>query len=183
MKKRGMLMAAALLLAAGPALAQAPAPRDWGEHAMSPMTMILEHRAELELTDDQVARLEAIGTQLRERTAPLRERMREAMADMPVPGAHAEHGARSEGAPRERRAPRAMTPEQREAIHSRMTELRPVREEIRAIRLQARDDARAVLTADQQQKLRELMQAHRGHRGPRGRPMGEAHHRDGGGRG
>lgn len=172
MNQRAFWMAAALLAAAGQVTAQEPAPRDWGEHAMSPMTYILEHRAELELSDQQVARLEAIGTSLRARTTPLRERMREAMGDLPVPRPRAERGPRGARAPRgDRVAPRPMTPQQREAMRERARELRPVREEIRALRREAREEARAVLTAEQQEKLRDLIRARRGElRRPGGEP-------------
>lgn len=163
MRERAWVMAAALLLAAAPALAQEPAPRDRGEHGRVPLGAILEHRAELGLTDEQVGRLAAIGVDLRARTAPLRERMRAAMADMPVPRPRAGRGARGARAPRgERVAPRPMMPEQRAAMRERARELRPVREEIRAIQLEAREQARAVLTEDQQRRLRELVQARRG---------------------
>lgn len=163
MNQRAFWTAAALLLVAGQAMAQEPAPRDWGEHGMGPMTWILEHRAELQLSDEQAARLEAIGTSLRERATPLRERMREAMRDLPVPRPRAGRAPRGE-----RRAPRAMTPEQREAMRERARELRPVRAELRELQREAREQARAVLTADQQQKLRELMETRRGELRPRG---------------
>lgn len=174
MRHRGLWLAAVGLLAPVAVAAQEPAQRGEAVQAITPVTAILEHRAELGLTADQIARLEAVDRRLRERIAPVREQMREARGEMPRPGARGERGARGQRVPR---APRPMSPEQRaaarermDAARARMQEMRPELEELRESRREAMDEVREVLTEEQQGRLRELMRERRP--APR-RPGGE----------
>lgn len=77
--KIGVRHALAALLAA---VAAVPAAAQPGGHPpfaeereRRPFDVLLRHRAELQLSDGQVRRIEAIGRQLEERNAPLRERL------------------------------------------------------------------------------------------------------------
>lgn len=133
-----------------------------------PAAHILALREELGLTAPQATQIEQIQARLREQNAPLVEQLSAAREQL--------------------RAQRAeMTPEEREAMRERMRaarqnpagetrqrparahqaipeELRPVLEQLQTNTQSAVEQIRAVLTDEQQQKLREL----RGRRAPRG---------------
>jgi hypothetical protein len=142
------------MIALGPisVRAQDAPPADGGDQGplATPTLLVdlaLEGREELQLTDDQAARLEAFRTASLDRSAGAREviavwreeliAQREALADSAGLG------------PRERRrmlgAAARPTPEVREA-------LRAVRDEVEA----AMDELRATLTVDQMSALREI---------------------------
>lgn len=188
-------------IAAAPVALEAQTPQPGQEQVtrpsgQAPLARVLQHRAELGLTTDQVTRLEGIQQRLQAQNAPLLEQLRASGA-----------GQRAEGAARERRQ---LTPEQREQMRERMQnmteeerralreqmrqrrqqgerrapgargerqipeELRPVVQQLQANNRAAMEEARAVLTAEQQTQLRELRQQRRGGerpagvRGPRG---------------
>jgi hypothetical protein len=164
---------AAVLAQAAPHGAQAHpegSARAYGQtgliHALTRM------QAELGLTTDQVARLEAIAHGLHERNAPLlaqlrasdawpqREQMRQRMGGM-TPEQREQMRQRMGG----------MTPEQREQMRQRMggaqrgmtfgpraapAELQPVLRQIRENSRAALEEARAVLTPEQQEQVRSL---------------------------
>lgn len=183
MRHRGLWIAVVSLLAPVALAAQEPAPRGGAAQPMSPLTRILEHRAELGLSAEQVTRLEAIEQRLQERIAPLQEQMREARGEMPARGMRGARGARGERG--QRRAPRPMSPEQRaaarermEETRERMDEMRPAMEELRESRQEAMEEIREVLTEDQQERVRQLMRD--GRAGPR-RPGGMERRGGGGG--
>jgi hypothetical protein len=149
---------AAVLAQAAPHGAQAhpeASARAYGQtgliHALTRM------QAELGLTTDQVARLEAIAHGLHERNAPLLAQLR----------------ASDAWPQREQMRQRmgGMTPEQREQMRQRMggaqrgmtfgpraapAELQPVLRQIRENSRAALEEARAVLTPEQQEQVRSL---------------------------
>jgi Spy/CpxP family protein refolding chaperone len=173
--RRSMMMALSLALMV-PAVGVAQRPdgprmRDGREMPMRPpaggVALMLEKKADLKLTDDQVTRLEAIQARYAERTAPLRAR-----ADSLRP----DRGERQDldaNALRQRR----------QAGAEIMTLMR---EEGQT----ARTEALALLSNDQQQKVQEMeqsrrkeMEARRDRRGdgPGGRRSGGGGRRGGGG--
>jgi hypothetical protein len=174
-------LALALAIAAAPTVLEAQTPRGGGQERalraeVSPsIAMLLQRRADLGLSTEQVTRLEAIEQRLREQNAPLMEQLR----------AH-EAFKRSEGAARlpseQRRQLRErmqnLTPEQREAMRERREsggrgplaagtgravpeELRPVVQQLQANTREALSEAREVLTEEQETKLRELVRQQR----------------------
>ena len=161
MRRMGPIAGAtfALMLLAIPALAQGGgtvAPRQGhgmmrgGPGAMerNPAAVILEHRAALELTDEQASRIEAIRARIAEENGPRWEQLRAAFGDVD---------------------PRELSAEERQAHRERMRELAPLRDEIRATNRAAGAEIHEILTDDQEAKLRPIM--HEGRRGrmqPRG---------------
>jgi hypothetical protein len=108
-----------------------------GEHGQAmPLARVLEHRAELGLTAEQVGRLESIQARLQQQNAPL-------LAQLSASGAM--RGAGVERGQRERAA--ARVPE----------EIRPVMQRIRQNTQTAMQEVRTVLTDEQQVKLRDSM--------------------------
>jgi Spy/CpxP family protein refolding chaperone len=137
-----VLVAAPLAAQDGPTRGERPAMvRGMGGQAgmvANPARAALERRADLELTAEQVSRLEAIQARVEQQNAAHREAMRSAMGDM-QPGAM-----------------RMMTPEQRQQLRARMQELQPLREQAQEANRAAAVEVRAVLTAEQQARLQEL---------------------------
>ena len=160
-------LAAALVLLAAPLAAQGrgqgpgmPGMRGGGPGAMerNPAALVLDHRAELDLTDEQVSRLEVIRERVAGENGPRWEQLREAFGDV---------------------APQELSVEERQALRDRMRELRPLRQEIRATNRAAGQEIHEILTVEQSTALRTIMHAdrrsgmrpmHRGgpgaHRGP-----------------
>ena len=118
-----------------------------GAPARNPVAMLLDRREELELTAEQVARLEAVRERVERENAPRIERLRAALGDRPR---------------------RELSDEERARLRGRMQELQPVRDEIRATNRAAMEEAREVLTDEQESKLREIVRRPRGER-PAGR--------------
>ena len=106
----------------------------------APLARIVAMRAELGLSDDQVAKLKAIQSDLRAKNKPLLDQIRAALGT-------------DEGIAK---ALRALTPEQRRA---KREALAPVLRTLRANTRAAMKEARGVLTAEQQAKLREARKA------------------------
>jgi Spy/CpxP family protein refolding chaperone len=135
--------------------------------------LLERHRAELDLTADQVAQLQAIRSGLQQRNAPLVEQLRasgawQERADAARRGERARPGARARGGAEARRG------EQARGARRLPEELRPVAQQLRQNNRAAMQEARAVLTDEQTTRLRELAQqrraearANRGARGPR----------------
>jgi Spy/CpxP family protein refolding chaperone len=203
----GMALAAALVAVPVALEAQTPpAPQAQEQTARrmgpAPMERVLRLRAELGLTDAQVAQIQAIGQRLQEQNRPLveqlraagvfpgaqltpeqRERMRERMQNL-TPEQREQMRQRME----ERR--RNLTPEQREQMRQRMEqrraegarpgpmgrqipeELRPVVEQLRQNNRAAAEQVRSVLTPEQRTRLQELMQQRRGAVERSARPQG-----------
>lgn len=158
---------AALALIAGPLAAQGggrgqgPAMgrgmMQGGPEAMlrNPATVVLEHRAELELTDQQAEALETIQARIEEENGPRWAQLKEAFGDAD---------------------PAEMTVQERQALRDRMQELAPVRAEIRQTNRTLMASFHEMLTDDQEAMLRGIMR-----RGPEGRPgRGMRAHRPGG---
>lgn len=147
----------------------------------APLALLLEQRAELGLTAEQVSRLEAIQEEVRQKNAPLMDQMRASGA---FPGGQ-----------RMRQRAEAMTPEQRGAMREQMRErraagaagqraergrpmqgqrqlpeeLRPLMQQIQQNNRAALEQVRAVLTVEQQARARQLVEQRRGEpRGTRG---------------
>lgn len=145
----GVALAAVLLLAPLPALGQQAAPTDTTSAAAraphaphSGVDLLLRYRAELQLSDEQIARLQAVAQRLEERNRPLLEQLR--AAGIPLR--------------RERRDEvHRMTPEQRQALHEKLREHRPTLERLRENMEAAMREARAVLTPEQQERFRALL--------------------------
>jgi hypothetical protein len=168
-----------------------------GPHmAAAPAVRALALRAELGLTADQVSRLEAIQQRAQAQNAPLLEQLRasgfEAQRQPMTPEQREAHRQkmqerRQATTPEQRQQMRermqAMTPEQRASHREQMRterghagmrgerrvpqELRPVMQALRENRRAAAQEARAVLTPQQHDRLRELAAERRGE----GRPQ------------
>ncbi|CAN5855926.1 hypothetical protein BH23GEM3_BH23GEM3_14820 [soil metagenome] len=160
----GLVLVAALAAAPVPAVAQQQTPATprteerGGMHKHEPgVGALLQLRGELQLTDAQVARLQAITQRLEAQNQPLLQRLRD--AGIPV---HPERRARV----------REMTPAQREDLKQKLEANRPTLQRLRENMHGAMRDAREVLTPEQQQRMRDLTREHRarqGKQGPHGR--------------
>lgn len=149
----------------------------------SPVQRMLAQRERLKLTDAQVQRLEAIDRDLQSRNAPLHQQLATIFPERAARGPRPE-GARPQGERRarpdsaqraERRRERPqLTEAQREQMRQRREQARPVMEQLRQSSEAALTQARSVLTAEQQQMVRERMERRSGRgEGRRGeRPRG-----------
>jgi hypothetical protein len=164
--------------------AQEQATRSWGQRV--PLERLQQLRAELNLSDDQVVRLQAVGERLRQQNAPLVEQLRASGAWQRE---RSQAGQRARMTPEQRQQLRQrwdnMSPDERDALRQRMQErrrgaqaagaargprqlpeeLRPTAQQIRANTRGAMQEARAVLTAEQQMRLREIVRERRGSSG------------------
>jgi Spy/CpxP family protein refolding chaperone len=147
--------------------------------AGSPMERWLELRDELDLTADQVSRLEAIGARLREQNASHVAHMQEVREELGLPEFRpSERGARANG---ERKPRERMSEEDRARMRAFMDRTREDMEAVRSNTRDAMEEARDVLTDEQHDRLRETMRASmRARRGERG-ARGEHHPRGGSG--
>lgn len=128
-----------------------------------PVDALLKYRTELGLTTDQTARLTAIGQRLEAQNRPLLEQLRAAgFGEMPE---------------RNRRV-RDLTPAQRDQLRERMQAARPTFQQLRENNKGAREQVRAVLTPQQQDRIRSLMKERRDEmrskRGEQRRPRAKA---------
>jgi Spy/CpxP family protein refolding chaperone len=191
--KRIFGMAVLAAIAVAPMALEAQTPRTGQERAtrtpgQAPLARVLQHRAELGLTADQVNRLESIQQRLQAQNAPLLEQLR-ASGAWPRSGTEARERRQLTPEQREQMRQRSqnLTEEEREALREQLRErrqqrepgrvapgargqrqipeeLRPVVQQLRANTRAAIEEARAVLTTEQQAQLRELMQQRRGER-------------------
>jgi Spy/CpxP family protein refolding chaperone len=153
MKRLVLAMLAAAAVggaAAGPLQAQHPgATRGGGAEVARPQEpgigFLLKHRADLELADQQITRLEQITERLKAENEPLQQRLREAG----IPVGRDRHAAIQ-----------AMTPEQRRVLRERLGVERPTLLEMRRNADRAMRQARGVLTPAQRERLRELSREH-----------------------
>lgn len=160
----GTFLVAALALAPATLNAQARGTPPAREQAVrdrnpAPFAVVLRHHAEMGLSAEQVRRLEVIGERLQAQNRPLGEQLR-------ASGAWQGRGGEARALSGERR--RGVRPEGARAQRRIPEELRPVVEQMRSNRRTAMQEARAVLTAEQQSRLRELVQQRRGGRGGAG---------------
>ena len=108
---------------------------------------VLELRKQLGLRDDQVNRLKEIRKRVREQNAPLTEQIHAAIGKPPSPD---EMRRMSD-------TERAEWRKTRKAQWEQHPELKPIQEQRRAHLQTARDEAMAVLDADQRAKLEKLL--------------------------
>lgn len=125
---------------------------------MNPAERLLAHRADLGLTADQITRLEQIRDAHSAREKPYIEKM-QAM--------RAERQKAQEGQPRPERGARRERTKASPEVQAAMDSLRASREA-------ARTEASAVLTAEQREKARELMQERRERRPREMRRQGDS---------
>lgn len=160
----GLALVMTLAVAPAPALSQTQGPAH-GERLHEVRTAphgaavgsLLRYRTELQLTDAQIARLQAITQRLEAQNQPLLQRLRD--AGIPV-------------RPERRARVREMTPAQRQELRRKLEANRPTLQQLRQNMHGAMREAREVLTLEQQQRMRELMREHRskhGKQGPHGR--------------
>lgn len=116
-----------------------------GAAVQSPGAMLLEHQAHIGLTDDQVRQIETIQARVEAANAPRIEQLRGVAQDM-----------------------RAMSVEERRQLRERMQELRGTREQIRQTNRAAGEEIHALLTPEQQARVRTLRRAQAGELRPRG---------------
>ena len=174
-RKNQVLLAAALLAAApAPALlaqgqgAPGAAHQQHGDRQQrqgsrpSPVAALLEHRAELKLTDAQVSRLQTIERDLAQKNEPLRRQL---------------EAARPQRAQGDQERP---SEEERQAMRARMEQLRPQMQQLRQNQQAAMEQVRTVLTDEQEQAARRYLRGPRGERGERGERGARG---EGGGRG
>lgn len=185
MRMRILGLALVVAVTAVPAVveAQAPGAEQRQERAVrarggfSPVERLVERRADLGLSAEQVARLQDIEARLQQRNAPLVEQLR-ASGAWGERRQRAERGPRAESerrAPREAREARAERGERARGARQMPEELRPAARQLRENRRAAMEEIRAVLTDDQQASLRREAEqrrgearGNRGSRGPRG---------------
>lgn len=145
----GMLLAAPVMLAA-----QQPAPQDTAR-PRSPIAVMLAHKSDLDLKADQVSKLEAIQKKLDTAVSPLQKQLEAWRANRPSqsqPGAFLN-----------------MTEAQRQQFMAQRQKMRETAMELRALNRAAGAQAHAVLTPDQQTRMRQMMMR-RGRAGMRGGP-------------
>lgn len=155
-----------------------------GGPGRSPIQGLLRQREALGLTADQVSRLEAIQRDLRSRNQPLHQQL-QALRPEGARGPRAdgarprgERRARPDSAQRGERRQRGerpqLTPEQRQQMEQRRAQAQPILQQLRQNTAAAMQQARGVLTAEQQQKVQQRMQERRDRRDGRERgPRGE----------
>lgn len=155
--------AAAILLVAAPLVAQQGPVRQQrpgmgrgmmaggpGAMARNPVSVVLDHQEELELTAEQVGTLEGLQARLEEENGPRWAQLEAAFGDTD---------------------PAELTVEEQHQIQERMQELAPVREEIRAANRAVMAEVHELLNEDQETTLRSIMPRRPG--GP-ARPGGRA---------
>jgi Spy/CpxP family protein refolding chaperone len=159
----GSFIMTGLLFVAGPVLvpADADAERPKRTHRMRWMagpeapwiSLTLKHRADLNLTSDQVSTLEQMRSEFEQQAAPIQSELRNV----------------------EREIVRLLreSPVDLAQARVRIEESEKLRSELRYLRIEALDKGKAVLTTDQKDRLKELVtSSHRQHRRPQSR--GEA---------
>ncbi|MBV9772974.1 MAG: hypothetical protein JO040_03450 [Gemmatimonadetes bacterium] len=122
-----------------------------------PFALLLDHRQELGLSADQVARLQAIARRLEERNQPLREQLRR-QREAYFAARRAQIARLS---PEARRDTLRRLQGERGKPHPIPAEMRPIVEQMRAHTHDAMEDAETVLTSEQKERARALYRAHR----------------------
>lgn len=156
--RRTLMAAVAVAMMVVPAAVWAQQPESGhGMRRHDPIARMIEKRAELGLTDDQVARLEQIRTQLEERNRPLREQLREARPERP-----AREGADAARWREARERWRAMPPEEREQARAEArVRMEQRRAEMRARMEQMTPEEREAHRAEMRRKMEERRAAAR----------------------
>ncbi len=146
-----------------PALAQVPGQRlpmrgaEMRQPELRPFALLLENRAQLGLTSEQVRRLETIRNRLEEQNRPLREQLRTARQRL----MEQRRAEMQKLTPEQRRERMRQMRQQREPGDGRPgmalpPELRPIAERLRANTDRAAEEARDVLSVEQRVRAREL---------------------------
>ncbi len=144
MKIAGILLAAALLAPMALSAQQQPGQGPRGRGMMrSPIAIAIDHKADLGLSDDVVAKLQTIEQGLQQKNAPIVKQMQDARAGFDVQNA---------------------TDEQRQEMRQKM---QPIMQQLRDNNQAARAEAEKLLTAEQVQKLGDIIQQEMPQRGPR----------------
>ncbi len=151
---RNLAVAVVLAAAPSPALAQLPQPEQ------RPFALLLENRAQLGLTDEQVRRLEVIRNRLEVQNRPLREQLRTARQRL----MEQRRAEMQKLTPEQRRERMRQMRQQRDPGDGRPgmalpPELRPIAERLRANTDRAAEEARDVLSLEQRVRARELARA------------------------
>lgn len=123
-----------------------------GERPLAPFALILEERAQLGLTAEQVARIEAIQQRLQAQNAPLLEQLRASGAWEGMRGTVMRPEQRERMRQQMQERQRNLTPEQREQMRRQMRERMQDRQ--RALRPEQREEMR--------QRMQERRQAPEG---------------------
>ncbi len=148
MKRYGFVTALALLLVPAAALGQQKAAPPGAGTYVGPIQRVLDRRTELTLTSEQVQKLEAIRNASAEQERTLVAKLTEARGGI-APGVPLRtHGA---------------TPEERQKVRAQMDAARPYHDQLRQLHQKQVQEARAILTPDQ--NTRAWTRPHQG-RGP-----------------
>jgi Spy/CpxP family protein refolding chaperone len=145
-------------LAAGPETTQptkrpfARGDRMVGRFGGAPLiTIALNHKSELNLTTDQVAKLEQIKSHYQAQVTPLSQQLQ--TIDKDIAGLMQQ------------------TPANLIQVKAKIQETEKYRSELRYLRLEALENGRSVLSAQQQDQLKTLVRSRHGNfRGPQGQP-------------
>jgi Spy/CpxP family protein refolding chaperone len=121
-------------------------------HEAPLISIALKHKSELNLTADQVANLETIRANYQSQTAPIQDKLR---------------AGESEIATLMQESPANLI-----AVKSKIEETEKLRSELRYLRLEALENGKSVLTAQQKDQLKNLLAS--GHRGFRRPQPGQA---------
>jgi Spy/CpxP family protein refolding chaperone len=143
------LVAVGLVAVAASAIAQGPGKGHGkrGEHK-DHITRMIEHRAELGLTDDQILQLESVRDRYVEQNKALREQIHQTIGDRPRPDESLKNMTREE-------RHEAMK-KRHEELLAQYPDLAPVFDELKANRDAMRNELHSILTQQQQDKLQEL---------------------------
>jgi Spy/CpxP family protein refolding chaperone len=106
------------------------------------ISIALKHQNELKLTPDQVAKLETTRTHYRDQTAPLREQLQ---------------ANESEIAKLMQETPANLV-----QIKTKLQESEKLRSELRYLRIEALENGKSILTAEQREQLQTMFASHRG---------------------
>lgn len=140
-KLAGFLLATALVVPT--ALSAQGGPGGGRMMMRNPIAIAIDHKSDLQLTDDQVAKLTAIEKALTEKNAPVREKMQQLRQGVDF---------------------QSMTDEQRQEMRQKAM---PLMQEMRANTDAARANAEKLLKPEQVTKLQEILQQEMPQRGPR----------------
>jgi len=131
-----------------------------GEHK-DRFTRLIEHRAELGLTDDQVLRLESVRDRYVEENQALRQQIHQAVGDRKRPDESMKNLSREE-------RHEAMK-KRHEELLAEHPELVSVFDQLKSNREAIRNELDMILTAEQQDKLKQMRQERREKAGRSGR--------------
>lgn len=153
------VIAGLLLFAAGPLFADAERPQRahrmrWMAGPEAPwISLTLKHRADLNLTPDQVSALEGLRSQFEQQAAPIQTNLRAT----------------------EREIYRLLeaSPVDLSQVRAKIEQSENLRSELRYLRVEALDNGKTVLTPEQTERLKELLaSSQKRHR--RAQPRGQA---------